>query len=202
MGLIELFTGDAGAQISTQIEQKFGVNKQQFTTLLATATPLIISSLQKKSENPDEAEALNNTLDRNHDGSILANPQQLFERQEEGNAIMNHIFGSDKTKVENQLFSSTGISMDKIGPILAALAPVIMGVIGKEKQAQGVGASGITDLLGGLLGGKENSLGSILGNVLGGNSGNPLRDVLGNVLGGNNKSEGLGGLLGGIFGKK
>ena len=118
-----------------------------------------------------------------------------------------------KATVENQLSQNTGISMDKIRPILAMLAPIIMGYIGKEKQANGVNAGGLGDLLGGILGGAQqqaqaepaNPLNDILGSVLGGQqSGGGLRDILGSVLGGGNQKQsgGLGDLLGGILGGK
>lgn len=220
MSLIDLITGNAGNQVAVQAENKFGISKNQIIALLAVAAPLVISYLRKKSqEDPNEAEALNNALDRDHDGSILDNPSQVEARQQEGGSILDHIFGGQKATVENQLSQNTGISMDKIGPILAMLAPVIMGYIGKEKQSNGVtSGGGLGDLLGGILGGAQsqvqaepsNPLNDILGSVLGGsqanNSGNPLNDILGSVLGGSNQQQqsqgGLGGLLGSILGGK
>ena len=217
MNLIDLLTGNTSNQVAEQAENKFGISKNQVIALLAVATPLVISYLKNKSQDAKEAEALNNALDRDHDGSILNDPTQALNRQQEGNSILDHIFGGNKASVENQLSQNTGISMDKIGPILATLAPVIMGYIGSQKQQSNVGAGGLGDLLGGILGGatqqaqaqQSNPLNDILGSVLGGNSsgasGNPLNDILGSVLGGssNQKKEqgGLGGLLGSIFGK-
>ena len=220
MNLIELITGNAGNQVASQAENKFGISKNQIITLLAVAAPLVISYLRKKSqEDPNEAEALNNALDKDHDGSILDNPAQVEARVQEGGSILDHIFGGQKAQVENQLSQNTGISMDKIGPVLAMLAPLIMGYIGKEKQSSGVNSGGgLGDLLGGILGGAQNQaqaepsnpLNDILGSVLGGsqanNSGNPLNDILGSVLGGSNQQQqsqgGLGGLLGSILGGK
>ena len=95
---------------------------------------------------------MNNALDRDHDGSILDNPSQVESRQQEGGSILDHIFGQQKTSVENSLSEQTGISMSKIGPILGMLAPLIMGYIGKEKQQNNVGAGGLGDLLGGIFG--------------------------------------------------
>lgn len=220
MSLIDLITGNAGNQVATQAENKFGISKNQIIALLAVSAPLVISYLRKKSqENPNEAEALNNALDKDHDGSILDDPSQVEARQQEGGSILDHIFGGQKATVENQLSQNTGISIDKIGPILAMLAPVIMGYIGKQKQSNGVtSGGGLGDLLGGILGGAQsqaqaepsNPLNDILGSVLGGsqanNSGNPLNDILGSVLGGSNQQQqsqgGLGGLLGSILGGK
>ena len=217
MNLIDLITGNAGNQVASQAENKFGISKNQIIALLAVAAPLVISYLRKKSqEDPNEAEALSNALDKDHDGSILDNPAQVESRLQEGGSILDHIFGGQKAQVENQLSQNTGISMDKIGPVLAMLAPLIMGYIGKEKQSSGVNSGGgLGDLLGGILGGAQNQaqaepsnpLNDILGSVLGSgsqqSSGNPLNDILGNVLGGGQQQQqqgGLGGLLGSILG--
>lgn len=218
MNLIDLLTGNTGNQVAEKAESKFGISKNQIIALLAVATPLVISYLKNKSQDKNEAEALNNALDKDHDGSILDDTSQIDSRQDEGGSILSHIFGNQKSTVENQLSQNTGISIDKIGPILAMLAPVIMGYIGKEKQQNNVGAGGLGDLLGGILGGAQtqaqeqqsNPLNDILGSVLGGSqsqsSGNPLNDILGSVLGGNQQKQqsggGIGDLLGGIFGGK
>ena len=219
MNLIDLITGNAGNQVASQAQNKFGIEKNQIIALLAVATPLVISYLRNKSQDNKEAEALNSALEKDHDGSILDNPAQVEARQQEGGSILDHIFGGQKSQVENQLSQNTGISMDKIGPVLAMLAPLIMGYIGKEKQTSGVNSGGgLGDLLGGILGGAQNQaqaepsnpLNDILGSVLGGgsqqSSGNPLNDILGSVLGGTNNQQqqqgGLGGLLGSILGGK
>ncbi|MFC6269581.1 DUF937 domain-containing protein [Frigoriflavimonas asaccharolytica] len=217
MSLIDLITGSTGNQVATQAENKFGISKGQVIALLAVAAPLVISYLKNKSKDAKEAEALNNALDRDHNGSILNDPSQAEARQAEGGSILDHIFGGQKSTVENQLSQNTGISMEKIGPILAMLAPVIMGYIGKEKQSSGVtSGGGLGDLLGGILGSANqqaqgentNPINDILGGILGNGgsspeSGNPLGSILGSVLGGGNQPQGgIGGLLGSLLGGK
>ncbi|UTX46843.1 DUF937 domain-containing protein [Chryseobacterium sp. MA9] len=219
MSLIDLLTGNTGNQVAEQAENKFGISKNQVIALLAVATPLIISYLRNKSQDAKEAEALNNALDKDHNGSILNDASQIEARQAEGGSILDHIFGGQKSTVENQLSQNTGISIDKIGPILAMLAPVVMGYIGQQKQQSNVGAGGLGDLLGGILGNasnqaqaqQSNPLNDILGSVLGGgtqsqSSGNPLNDILGSVLGGGGNQQqgggGLGSILGNILGGK
>ena len=183
MSLIDLITGNTGNQVAEQAENKFGISKGQIIALLAVAAPLIISYLKNKSQDANEAEALNNALDKDHDGSILNNPTSAVEREAEGNSILDHIFGGQKATVENQLSQNTGISMDKIGPILAMLAPVIMGYIGQQKQANGVNAGGLGDLLGGILGGAQQQTQQ---------SNDPLSSILGSVLGGATQQSGGG----------
>ncbi len=195
MNLIDLLTGNAGTQVAEKAENKFGVSKNQIIALMAVAAPLIISYLRKKSEDSNEAEALNNALEKDHDGSILNDPTKVEDRQEEGASILDHIFGGQKSQVENSLSENTGISMSKIGPILAMLAPLIMGYIGKEKKSNDVNSGGLGDLLGGILGGAQKDAQA--------EPSNPLNDILGQVLGGGNQQQdGLGGLLGSLFGGK
>lgn len=221
MSLLDLLTGNTSNQVAEKAENKFGISRNQIIALLAVAAPLIISYLRNKSQDAKEAEALNNALDKDHDGSILNDSSQLEARESEGGSILGHIFGGDRQNVENQLSQNTGISIDKIGPVLAMLAPVIMGYIGKEKQQNNVGAGGLGDLLGGILGNASNQaqtqqsspLNDILGSVLGGgqsqsqSSGNPLSEILGSVLGGGGNQQnqqgggGLGSILGSFFGK-
>ena len=217
MSLIDLLTGNTSNQVAEQAENKFGIGRNQVIALLAVATPLIISYLRNKSQDAKEAEALNTALDKDHNGSILNDASQIEARQSEGGSILDHIFGGQKSTVENQLSQNTGISIDKIGPILAMLAPVVMGYIGQQKQQNNVSAGGLGDLLGGILGNassqaqaqQSSPLNDILGSVLGGgqsqSSGNPLNDILGSVLGGGGNQQqqggGLGGILGNIFGK-
>jgi hypothetical protein len=220
MSLIDLLTGNAGNQVASEAENKFGISKNQVIALLAVAAPLVISYLKNKSQDANEAEALNSALDRDHDGSILNDPSQVTSRQAEGSSILDHIFGGQKSTVENQLSQNTGISMDKIGPILSMLAPIIMGYIGQQKQSSGVtSGGGLGDLLGSILGGANtqaqgastNPINDILGSVLGGgsssaDSGNPLGNILGSILGGGNQQQsqqgGLGVLLGSLLGGK
>ncbi|MGC5743252.1 DUF937 domain-containing protein [Chryseobacterium sp. NFX27] len=219
MSLIDLLTGNTSNQVAEQAENKFGISRNQIIALLAVAAPLVISYLRNKSQDANEAEALNNALDKDHDGSILDDASQAEARQAEGGSILDHVFGGQKSTVENQLSQNTGISIDKIGPILAMLAPVIMGYIGKEKQQNNVGAGGLGDLLGGILGNASNQaqeqqsspLNDILGSVLGSgqaqSGGNPLNDILGSVLGGGGQQQqqqggGLGSILGNLLGGK
>ncbi|MBS1570900.1 MAG: DUF937 domain-containing protein [Bacteroidetes bacterium] len=211
MSLLDLLTGNSGDQVAQEAENRFGISKGQILALLAVAAPIIISQLRKNAEkSPEEANNINNALNQ-HDGSVLGNPAQAST--DDGNSILSHIFGGNKANVENQLSQSSGISMDKIGPILAMLAPVVMGYIGGQKQQSGVNSgSDLSGLLGGILGNaqsqsqqSDNPLSNILGSVLGGGSqqsGGGIGDILGSVLGGGQQGGGLGSILGNILGGK
>ena len=102
---------------------------------------------------------------------------------------------------------SSGIDAGSAMNILKVAAPLIMGYLGKQTREKGVSSqSGIGDLLGGMLGGggaKEQSLITRLLDSDG--DGSVIDDIAGMVLGAGGtqkKKSGLGGLLGGLFGKK
>ena len=105
MSLLDLITGNTGNQVAEQAENKMGISKSQIIALLAVAAPLVISYLRNKSKNTADAEALNNALDKDHDGSILNDPSQALNRQDEGSSILESRFGSDKQNVEKPTFS-------------------------------------------------------------------------------------------------
>ena len=80
-----------------------------------------------------------------------------------------------------------------------------MGYLGKQKNEQNISSSGdITGLLGGLLGGSSDTAEqSFLEKMLDADGdGSVIDDVAGMFLGGDKKeSGGLGGMIGGLFGK-
>lgn len=210
MNLIELITGSTGQAVAQEVENKHGVSKGQILSLLGTAAPMIVSQLSQKSQSTEEAEALNQTLSKNHDGSILSNPAQVLEREEEGQSILSHIFGDNKGQIEEQLAEKTGISSEKIGPVLASLAPVVMGFIGKQKnENESETGGGISDFLTNLLpqDGNGSSVGDMLTGVLGkvtsGESG--IGEMIGEVLGGDNadpkKESPIKRIFSSLFGK-
>ncbi len=195
MNFLELLSSGAGQTAAQKMQNKFGINSSQIMALMAVAAPLIIAQLQKKSQDPVEAERIANAIDKDHDGSVLDDPDQIENRQDEGNSILSHIFGGQKTQVESQLSERSGIAPSQVGGILAMLAPLVMGYIGRQKNNKGVGSDGLGGLLGGLLSGGQGAsqgggmLNDLLGGLQGGSQQGGLGDILGGLLGGGNQNQ-------------
>ena len=150
-------------------------------------------------------------LDNKHDGSILDNIGDLFKGGvnsdvvTDGGKILGHVLGGRQQNVERELSSRSGIDAGSVANILKVAAPILMGVLGKQKREQNVSNAGdLGGLLGGLLkGNSPQQEQSFLESILDADGdGSVIDDVAGMVLGGNKKKGGLGGLLGGLFGKK
>jgi len=197
MDLSELLNSSIGQSIVRSVAGQLGVNEQQASGAVNMAIPAILAGMTRNAQSQDGADSLNNALESKHDGSLLDNltgmveghPQQL---QSDGDGILGHVFGNRRAAIEQGIAQKSGISMNKIGPLLAILAPIVMAYLGKEKRQTNTGAGGLGDLLGGLLGGGDQqqsrsggSVMDILGDLLDKDGdGNPLNDLLGGFLGG------------------
>lgn len=67
-----------------------------------------------------------------------------------GGAILGHVFGGKQGNVAASLGKSTGLASGQILQLLAMLAPIVMGVLGKHnQQSGGLDQGGLADILGG-----------------------------------------------------
>ena len=151
-------------------------------------------------------------LSNKHDGSLLDNLEGFFgggidkEAINDGGKILGHVLGNKQSNVANALGAKTGIDASSVSQILKIAAPLLLGFLGKKKRQQSVhDSSGLEGFLGGMLRAntpqhEQNFLSSFLDAD---GDGSIIDDVAGMVLGGEQKKKGgLGGLLGGLFGKK
>ncbi len=197
MDLSELLNSAIGQSIVRNVAGQLGVNENQASSAVNMAIPAILAGMTRNVRSQDGAVSLNNALEKKHDGSLLENLSGMLqghtsELQSDGDGILGHVFGNNRTAVEQGIAQKSGISLSKIGPLLAIVAPIVMAYLGKEKRQTNTGAGGLGDLLGGLLGGatqQRSTTGGGLMDMLGGildkdGDGNPLDDLLGGFLGG------------------
>jgi len=179
MDLSELLNSPVGQSIVKSVAGQLGMNEGEASGVVNMAVPAILAGMTRNAQSRDGAESLNKALESKHDGSLLNNLSGMLqghteELQQDGNGILGHIFGNKLPAVEQGISQKTGVSMNKIAPLLAMLAPIVMAYLGKEKllgnSQQGKSGGGIMDMLGSALD-KDGD-------------GNPLNDILGGFLGG------------------
>jgi len=209
-GILDLLGSDLGKSIISGVAGSTGNDTNKTSSVLTMALPVLMKAMQRNASTPQGAEGLMGAIQGKHDGSILDNLGGLFgggvdeEVKNDGSKILGHVLGSRQQGVEKVIGEKSGLDAGSVANILKVAAPILMGMIGKQAQQQNVSSSnGIGDLLGGLLGGnsaaKEQSF---LESILDADGdGSIVDDVAGMVLGGAKKKGGLGGLLGGLFGK-
>ena len=156
--MLEQLLGGQGDRIGARI----GADEHQTRTAISVAIPSLIAALSQEAE---RGSGLRQAIAEDHDGSILDDlsgyldgTAGLSPRTTDGAGILEHVFGSQKEGVERTLSSKTGISMDTITQLLPILAPIVLGVLGKQTRSgsgSDAGSSGFgLDDLGSLLGGE------------------------------------------------
>jgi hypothetical protein len=176
--LQELLGQELGEQAISQISQSVGVDPGTANSVVEAALPHLINGLATNASTPDGAASLNNALDQ-HDGSILNNlgglassifggGGQSSSPQTDAGGILSHILGGSQGAVTDTVSQQTGVRTGQVAQIIMMLAPIIMGYLGRQKQAQGVGADGIGGLIGSALaGGQQAAGGGLLGMATG-----------------------------------
>ena len=134
----------------SKISKKIGVDETTATSALAMALPLLVSALAKNSAKPEGAQALQEALVKDHDGSILENLSGYLEKPEtaNGSGILSHVLGTQQPVVANRLAKTTGMKSDQIIQLMQIVAPLIMGALGKKQHQNGLDPKGVSDLLG------------------------------------------------------
>jgi len=210
-GILDLLGSDLGKSIISGVAGSTGNDSSKTSSVLTMALPVLMKAMERNAKTPEGAKGLMSALSGKHDGGILDNLDGLFGGgvddavKQDGAGILKHVLGSKQQGVEQVISQKAGIDAGSVANILKVAAPILMGFLAKQKNEQNVGSSGdLTGLLGGLLGGSNAATEqSFLEKMLDADGdGSVVDDVAGMFLGGDKKeSGGLGGMLGGLFGK-
>lgn len=209
-GILDLLNSDLGKTIISGVSGQTNQPENKTADVLTMGLPILMAAMKRNASTQQGADGLMGALNSKHDGSILDNLGGLFgggvneSVVTDGDKILNHVLGSKKHGVEKIIGEKSGLDAGSVANILKVAAPILMGILGKQKRQNNVSSSSdLGGLLGGLLGGNNaQEEQSFLEKILDADGdGSIIDDVAGMVLGDSKKKGGLGGLLGGLFGK-
>lgn len=159
-----------GAPIE-QMSSQLGIGSEQVSSAIGQALPVLLGALGQNAAQPQGAADLLGALLKDHSpaSSASAAPAQAQGlggllgavlggvasnaasgaggNSQNGAAILGHILGGARGQVESQLGQNTGIG-DKMGPLLAMLAPLVMSFLSQRVQGSGMGAPELGQMLG------------------------------------------------------
>lgn len=204
-GLLDLLNSDLGKTLVNNASSQLGQNKEKTTLALSTALPLILGAMKNNVSTPQGAKGLLGALTGKHDGSLLDNLSGMLGNSDvlnDGAGILGHVFGGKQQNVANAVSKKSGMDVSSVMNLLQMAAPFVMAYLGKEKRSKNVNdGNGIGDLLGGLLGGGAQQEQSLITKILDADGdGSVIDDLIGMATSGKKKG-GLGGFIGGLFGK-
>ena len=155
---MDLLQGSLSSGMVDQLSRQLGgADKQQTAAAASGIVTTLMGALAKNASSTEGAQALNNALERDHDGSILedvmgmltGNAQVNNDRMLNGSGILNHVLGNKQSGAVDMISKLSGLDSSKTGSLMTMLAPVIMGALGKTKREQGLDMAGIASLLSG-----------------------------------------------------
>jgi len=198
--ILALLNDGLGKDVIENISKQAGASKKDTQAVVNASLPALFGALQNNASSGGAGGILQ-AISTKHDGSILDNLAGALGAgtASDGAGILKHVLGSNLTPIQKAISQKTGVPAATVGQVLALLAPIVMGFLGREtKKSEVKNEKGLTDLLGGLLGGGSGA--DLLGSLLGGGK------STGKSAGKTKKSsDGLGGLLsslGSLLGKK
>lgn len=183
------------------VSKKAGVDSSAVASVMAAALPALLNGANQQASQKETTESFYEAVTEH----AAKDPKKVDVA--EGEKIVEHLLGEDETaKTEKAVAKATGLSKGQVALILAAAAPLIMNLLGKQTTASNSNSAASTaSLLGNLLGGGSGStasnalmtaaLASVLSNAMGGGSSKPaanasiLGSVLNSALGANTKPQ-------------
>jgi OmpA-OmpF porin, OOP family len=151
--LKDQFSDDLISKASGFLGESSGNTK---SAVMAAIPSLLGGFINKTSDSSGAGTIFNMLSSGNHDGGILNNLGNVFSGgnssssiMSAGTGILSSLFGGKLDGISNIISSVSGINKGSSSSLLGLLAPIVMGMIGKQVKSQGVSsASGLASMLG------------------------------------------------------
>ncbi len=134
--LIDLLSSKLEGGPVARIGEQLGRDARTTQGAINLALPMLLGAL-KKSTARDGGAGLAHALETKHDGGILDNISGYLLQNDgaDGGGILNHVLGSKLDKAAAMLQSASGVNKQQSVSLLTTLAPIVMGALGKARQA-------------------------------------------------------------------
>ena len=152
-GLLGTLAQSLGDSQLNQLAGAIGADSRSTQQAIGAALPAILAALNRNTNTTQGAQALNQALERDHDGSLLDNlggflGGQVSGKQVDGAGILSHILGGRQPELEQGVAKASGLDMSQVARLLPILAPIVMAALGRQKRQAGLDEAGLSGLLG------------------------------------------------------
>lgn len=155
MDLLSLVNQQFTATTIAKISAFLGESNANTTTALKSAIPIVLGGLIQKASTNQGVNDLQSLIKTNqYDGGILEKFYNLFEDEviisdfiSIGANVLESIFGDKVASLGNNISGMSGIKAGSASTLLSMITPILMSVLGKEINSQGMGASKLAKFL-------------------------------------------------------
>ena len=150
MSLVDSLMQSLGGDAISQIAGQLGSDDDKARGVTGAALTAMIGGLAKNADGGGGAQALLGALQRDHDGSALDRVGDLVSgpAPAEGAGILKHVFGGKESGVESAIGQAFGVDKSGVANVMASLAPIVLGALGKQARQGGLDASSLSSMLG------------------------------------------------------
>jgi hypothetical protein len=146
--LIDMLTSSLDDNAVATIGRQLGKDPAAAKTAINSALPMLLGALQKSTQQ-DSGAGLAQALASKHDGGVLDNVAGFLSQDDgkDGAGILRHILGAKQGVAESALGALAGVDKGQASGLLATLAPLVLGAVGKAKTAGNTSGSDLTQML-------------------------------------------------------
>jgi hypothetical protein len=152
--LIDLLERLLGSnEVLSRIGALIGLNPEKAKAAIGAAVPAILAALVGVAQKPEGRNRLA-ALAEDQDAGVLDNVAGALSGGREtalidsGRGMLSSLFGQSQLDgLTGAVGRSTGLSQGTAGSLLGALAPLVLGVLGREQRSQGLDAQGLAGML-------------------------------------------------------
>jgi len=142
MDILDLLKQQMTPDVINGLTQKIGASDpQQTESAVESALATLVGSIKQTTADPNKGASFLSALDRDHDGSVLDDITGFIggnfggnQRASNGMGILSHLLGNKQNGAFDMLSQISGLSSGQSGNLMATLAPLVMGMLGKQRQ--------------------------------------------------------------------
>ena len=149
--LLQMAQGAIGGPIMDQVSSMLGEDRDKTETAINGSLPAILGGMMQTADSPGGMANINRAADE-ADGSIFDNLGSMLSGNSGmlttlGAPLLGLLFGGKQNGLIDAISRVAGIGSGSAGSLLKMLAPVIMSLLGRQKQQQGLDEGGLHRLL-------------------------------------------------------
>jgi OOP family OmpA-OmpF porin len=136
----------------------FNESQEEIQKATGAILPALLGSIVQKGSSENGANTLLNTIkEGNYNGGLLENIANILgdsgnaldDLLKKGGAIVADLIGDDQPGLTNMIANYAGTEKESTGSLIHLTAPLLMSLLGKHVQNEGLNAGGLMNLLSG-----------------------------------------------------
>lgn len=150
--LLEMLQSQLGGQMMDQLSNRVNADRDKTAAATDGIISMLTAALAKNARSQDGVSSLTQALEKDHDGSIFDNIGDLISgnmngRAANGMGILSHILGNNTFNAIDVISKMSGLNSNKTTNLMMILAPMVLGMLGKQKRTNHLDTSGVSDIL-------------------------------------------------------